>query len=212
MDEDMKQQIRICVQEEIAANTNSSTSTGNAVQSGTINQATATQNLISRTRSIIQNAACSFNVSRNSPAVNHTPNHPNRLSIVGRGKGKKRKSEDKIYTHELQVYHLLDINDDDNDDFVEDVPLPNADICIKEALIDLRASYSEDIRQKIVDICKSKLPYLQANDFKFVKRTKNRICKPIEGDGFNLDYCQIKRISGQGKINVRLTRRPTVNT
>ena len=141
-------------------------------------QVCATQSLINRTRPLIQNAACSSSVPSNSSTVQHTPNHPNRVSLLGRGKGKKRKIMDKIYTHELQVLYPLDCYDYETE--TEEHSITSADICIKEALVDLQANDSEDdIRQKIVKVCKNKLPLIQVHEFDFVKRSKNRICKPV---------------------------------
>lgn len=74
------------------------------------------QDLIERTRSIMQSAA-------SSSSTKHTPNHPNRVA------GKKRKLV-KITTHELQVLHPRDDNLNETEHSVSD-----SDICIKEALI-----------------------------------------------------------------------------
>ena len=94
---------------------------------------------------------------------------------------------------------------DDLGDASEPVPINECDTCIKSAMIDLSSNDVEsDIREKIVQLCKEKLPFMQPIDFDFIKRTSNRLCKPTVGKDFKYDYPQIKKLAGQEKIYIRL--------
>ena len=61
-----------------------------------------------------------------------------------------------------------------------------------------------EIRQKIVDVCRSKLPTIRKEDFDFVKRAKNQITKPLVEEDFRYDYPKLKKLCGQGKVYIRL--------
>ena len=138
------------------------------------------QNLISRTRSLIHDAVSSTSVNTSESSIRHTPNHPNRIIS---GRGKKRKAVEKITTHEVQVLHPPDNIDEIEPSITEER------ICIKEVLIDLQSNFcEEEIRLRIVQACKSLLPFLRVGDFDFVKRIKNRICTPVVDAEFKYDY------------------------
>ena len=153
MDDELRQQIRECVQQEMRSIQSTSRSTP---QNTPPKNRVRASDLIARTRSIMQNAASSSQPNR---TPNHAPNHPNRI-------GSKRKLNVKTTTHELQVLYPID------DEMVEH-SISDANICIKEALINLESTMDEDdIRQKIVDVCKPKLQTIRKEDFDFVKKTK----------------------------------------
>ena len=117
MDDELRQQIRECVQQEIAATSTNNRSPRPPNQSPRPPNRVhvSAQDLIERTRSIMQNAASSSTSS--SP---RTPNHPNRI-------GKKRKLVSKTTTHELQVVHPHD----DHYGTETEHSISDSDICIK---------------------------------------------------------------------------------
>ena len=91
---------------------------------------------------------------------------------------------------------------DDLGDASEPVPINECDTCIKSAMIDLSSNDVESaIREKIVQLCKEKLPFMQPIDFDFIKRTSNRLCKPTVGKDFKYDYPQIKKLADFSQAN-----------
>jgi len=68
-----------------------------------------------------------------------------------------------------------------------------------------------EIRDQIVTSCERKLPNLKPFDFTFVKRERGKIYTPTFGSDFQFDYCQIKKLCGQGKLYIRLNKNPTVS-
>ena len=67
-----------------------------------------------------------------------------------------------------------------SDNSVPDYGINDSFISIRQVPLDLHTNMKEtDIRQKIVNACKNKLPNLSPNSFDFVKREKNKNCTPI---------------------------------
>ena len=187
-DHELRRHVRQLVQEEIASSS-----------SATSQSRLPVHTLINRTRQMIQNSAASACSHLNSPSRNIT-GHRDRLSFGP--SGKKRKLSKKTVTHELQVLNKPpDINED------VEYPLEEKNVLIKEVLLDLHNLMSEtEIRQSIVDACQNKLPLLKPTDFEFIKRVKGKVCIPTVADNFSWDYPQVKKIAGQGKIYVQLTK------
>ena len=96
-------------------------------------------------------------------------------------------------------------DDEDGDSPPPDYPLADKHICVKQVMINLNSEMKEaEIRQKIVVALYSKLPHLKEHAFHFVKRDKGKICTPVTDSDFRFDYAQVKKLSGQGKIYIRL--------
>jgi len=195
MDEDLKDEIRNVIREEIRRASSDTTPNFSSRSSNP-----STNDLINRTRHLISNSAASAVRQFNYQHTRPVPNHNNRLSS---GKGRKRSVE-KHYTFELQVLkHWQGPHNEDNS--VPDYGINDSFILIRQVILDLHNNMKEfDIKQKIVNACRTKLPNLKIEDFIFVKREKNKICTPTFGNDFNFDFTQVKKLAGNGKIYIRL--------
>jgi hypothetical protein len=60
------------------------------------------------------------------------------------------------------------------------------------------------IRSKLVDVFRSRISGLKANDFSFVKVSRKVVSTPACKEGHKWDYPQIKAIKGQEKLYFRL--------
>ena len=185
----MRSDIRQVIQEEIRRASISTpitpTSTGTTPR---------TNDLINRTRNLINNSAASAVEQFNRNPSRHVPNHLNRLLTNTTGKAKKRKLEAKIYTHELQVLKKWQ-GPSCSDDSPPNYGIEDSSILIRQVLLDLNNNMKEDeIREKIVNACKNKIPDFTSNSFEFVKRERNKICTPPFDGNLKFDYSQVKKL------------------
>ena len=152
--------------------------------------------MINRTRNLIDNSAASAVEQFNRNPSRQVPNHPNRL-INTSGKGKKRKLEAKIYTHELQVLKKWQGPLSSDDSTPPDYGIEDSSILIGQVLLDLNNTMKEgEIRERIVNACKNKILDFTSNSFEFVKRERNKICTPTFDENFKFDYSQVKKLAG----------------
>ena len=115
--QEMRNQIRQIIQEEMASSSSRDESNRQCTSlPRPVNQ------LISRTRALIQNSASSAieQLQNHSPVT--TPNHPNRISFAN-SRAKKRKQQAEVYAHEVQVLHL--ISRSNLDTYEENSPFPD---------------------------------------------------------------------------------------
>lgn len=181
MNEDLRKEIQLIVQEELDGNSSS--------------RSNPSRNIITQTRALIQ--ASTSNAARSSP------NHQDRILS---GKGKKRKAQDdKESIFEIVV---LKKNEDafKDEDTLKEEYIFCEQMVVLSGMINLKSSMTElEIRKIIEKSLKGKLPLLNFNDFKFVKRDRNKIITPCVEKDFKWNFAQIKRLVGQGKLYVRLT-------
>ena len=79
--------------------------------------------------------------------------------------------------------------------------LSDSDICIKEALIDLQNTMNEvEIRQKINDVCRSKLPTIRKEDFDLWKEPKIKSPSPLLREIFDMIIPKLKNLWVKGKF------------
>ena len=120
----------------------------------------------------------------------------------------------KIKKPDLKTMEVAVIDYADHEDFADhdgNVPkvLPDYSVGKDDILfsgtVDLMTNDKEDaIRSKLVDVFKSRISELKANDFSFVKVSRKMISTPACKEDHKWGYPQIKAIKGQGKLYVRL--------
>jgi hypothetical protein len=120
---------------------------------------------------------------------------------------KEKKAE--VKTLEVTVIDYADHDDfAGNDGNIPEV-IPDYSIGKDDVLftgtVDLMTNDKEDaIRSKLVDVFRSRISGLKANDFSFVKVSRKVVSTPACKEGHKWDYPQIKAIKGQEKLYFRL--------
>jgi hypothetical protein len=96
-------------------------------------------------------------------------------------------------------------NDGNIPEVIPDYSIGKDDVLFTTGTVDLMTNDKEDaIRSKLVDVFRSRISGLKANDFSFVKVSRKVVSTPACKEGHKWDYPQIKAIKGQGKLYVRL--------
>lgn len=114
-------------------------------------------------------------------------------------------------TLEISVVDFMDIGEfGDENGKIPDV-LPNYNLGKDDILfsgtLDLMTDDKEEaIRSKIVEVLSSRLPGITPMDFSFVKVCRKQVSTPACKQGHRWDFPQIKTITGQGKLYVRLNK------
>ena len=151
-------------------------------------------NIVARTRELIrQNSISSIQASPSPSSLRSTPNHSLRIN----DRGRKRKIDDRNSTFELTV---LQKNESKKIEYTI-----SETICImKQVMLNLR---HDMVESEIKDeICKAIHPRIKINasEFLFVKRERNKIIIPQHDDKFVFNYPQVKKLVGQGKLYIQL--------
>ena len=169
-----------------------------------------TENLLNRTRSLIQSAASSAarELPRERPkrSFNSAPGHPFRPL-------KKKKGDSRALGNPIpKSVHLLEkaAPDDDNDDGEGDYSGQGTlsyreNMVVLKGEFDLTPGHSEDeVRSELVEVFKTKFKLITKFDFDFVKRERSSVIVPAVKPGHKWDFAHIKNLCGQGRLYTQL--------
>jgi hypothetical protein len=114
-------------------------------------------------------------------------------------------------TLEIAVISFMDPKEFSDEDGPPNI-LPNYalgnDNILFTGFVDLFTNDKEDdIRKKIVEVLDSRVT-LTPFDFDFVKVTRKQVTTPAVKKEHKWDYQQVKSITGQGKLYIRLNKKP----
>ena len=185
MDENLKNEIRSLVQEEMSGSSRASTSPSNRASTSGSNQFTSQpgQNIVSRTRDLIRQSV---------ESVTSTPNHNLRLSSRG-----KRKATKEIKKTTLEVCVLKKHNN-------KEYTILESSVVLKQVMVNmLETMEDKEIKSVIANAIGSTL-MVDPDDFDYVKRDRNTIIVPNCTNDFRWGYSEIKKLCGQGKLYVQL--------
>ena len=185
--ESIRNEVRACIREEL-------------------NNSQGTQTLVNRTRNLIRESAsfAARNLSdsgsvqplpqnQNSKSKRPLPGHPLRF-------GSKKSKTATPESIPKSVY-LLDEPDVEDD---EEYSLTESMIILKGEC-DLYCDADENgIRSELVNLFKTKLPFITNGDFDFVRRDRNIISSPVVKKEHVWDSKHVKHLCGTGRLYVRL--------
>lgn len=196
----LEERVRECVREEL-----------NRVGQGN------TQNLVERTRQLINSSASSAaraihsvinseNSGSNQrqqkrPAPKPTvPGHNLRFTKKPKT-GNSSKGKSKVVTKSVYLLDCLDGTDlKESDEYV----LVD-DMIVVKGQLDLSSDQTEeDIRDELQALFKSSMPSVSKHDFDFVRRDRNTISKPVVKEDYKWDFSHVKHLCGTGRLYVRL--------
>ena len=191
------------------------------------------QNLLNRTRSMIQAATTSaaqeirthlnvtdntLNTTNSTDAATRSqvgakrqtvPGHPFRPLSTS---NKRKKSQKQLPPIAKSVYlfdclHQLQSESDDKLEVREPkdtFPFSESKIVIKGEFDLTPGSTEDEIRAELIEVFKSKIPTIAKHDFSFVKRERNVVTLPVTKSGHKWDFLHVKNLCGQGRLYVML--------
>eukprot|EP00794_Sanderia_malayensis_P004249 gene4249-4814_t len=144
----------------------------------------------------------SRNIQKNQKSQ---PGHPWRLKPYSKKvvpkKGKANTNLKSIY---VWLLSQPEPSEEENVQIAEEYTLEDNMVLLKGFVSLSQLDSSQDIREKITTLFRTKFPLVGSMDFVYVKRERNKISTPATGKNFEWDFNALKGLWGQGKLYCRL--------